>query len=322
MTTTPETISLLIKTAIESFDAKRPRSIQSRAGILGMSDLGFCRQKSLLTMQGVPYSDSKSTWAAVVGTAVGEWVETAIKDTFPDWLVGSLDDIRVTYAMSNGAEISGTPDIIARPLNALLDLKTKDGFEWEKRNGTSQNHKYQRHGYAKGAIAAGLLDGDRPVYVGNVYLDRSGHEQTPYVTLEELDLTLDDEIASWVDDVIYARIHNEDASRDIAAPVCAQICEFFTMCRGSLPVSDEVEVFTDEHILTAIEMYVEGRDLAKKYEAQRKAASRELLGLNGIGGGWQVRTVHVNPVDIAATYRNGYDKVDVLAIRGKQGRGE
>jgi hypothetical protein len=318
----PEMIATLIQTAIETYDAKRPRSIQSREGVLGPSDLGFCRQKALLTLRGVPYSDSKSTWSAVVGTAVGEWVEAAIKDTFPDWLVGSIDNARVTYEMTNGAAISGTPDVIAVPLNALLDLKTKDGFEWEKRNGASQNHIYQRHAYARGAVAAGLLDGSKPVYVGNVYLDRSGHEGTPYVVLELLDETLDDEIASWVDDVIYARMHEEDASRDVAAPVCEKICEFFTVCRGALPVGDEVEVFTDPHILTAIEMYVEGRDAAKHYEAQRKAAAQELLGLNGIGGGFQVRTTHVNPTQVAAFAKAGYDKVDVVKLRGRQGRGE
>jgi hypothetical protein len=315
----PETVSTLIKSAIETFDAKRPRSIQSREGILGPSDLGFCRQKALLTLRGVPYSDSKSMWPAVIGTAVGEWVEAAVKDTFPQWYVGSIDNIRVTYDMANGASISGTPDIVATDFNAILDLKTKDGFEWEKRSGTSQNYRYQRHAYARGAIAAGLLDGSKPVYVGNVYLDRSGKDPIPYVTIEILDETLDDEIASWVDDVIYAHVNNEDANRDIAAPVCEKICEHFTACRGALPVSDDMSVFSDGHILQAIDMYVESRDMAKKYEAQRRAAAKELLGLNGIGGGFQVRTTHVNASTVAESYRQGYDKVDVVEVRGRKG---
>jgi hypothetical protein len=315
--TTPdaETLSALVHTAITSFDAQRPRSVQSREGILGPSDLGFCRQKALLTMRGTPQSDSKSIWAAVVGTAVGEYVEKCVKATFPDWLVGSQDNIRVTYTTLTGAEISGTPDIVVPSMNLVADLKTKDGFEWEERKGSSTSNKYQRHAYAKGLIAAGILDGSRPVYVANVYLDRSGQIEMPLSEVEEMDPMLDDEITQWVEDVIYARLHEEDASRDIVAPVCAKICEFFTVCRGGLPAS-ESDVYEDPDIIEAVTMYVEGREMAAAGEKQRKAASKILTGLNGAAGGWQVRTTEVGETDVPGFHRKGYLKVEVVPIKG------
>jgi hypothetical protein len=46
--------------------------------------------------------------------------------------------------------------------NTVLDIKTVDGFAWVKREGTSQNHKYQRHLYAMGCVEAGLFDPDNP----------------------------------------------------------------------------------------------------------------------------------------------------------------
>jgi hypothetical protein len=57
----------------------------------------------------------------------------------------------------------------------------------------------------------------KPVWVGNIYFDRSGKEPKPMVFIEEMDPMLTDEIDSWVQDVIYAVKNNEDASRDIPA---------------------------------------------------------------------------------------------------------
>jgi len=314
---TPEGLSALIHAAIFTFDAKRPRSIQSREGIIGPSDLGWCRQKTVLTIKGTPQSDSKSVWAAVIGTALGEYVEKSIKDTFPTWLVGSIDSIRVTYTSLNGDEISGTPDVVVPEFNLVADLKSKDGFEWEQRKGSSTSNKYQRHAYAKGLVAAGILDGSRPVFVANVYIDRSGNIEMPLSEVQEMDFGLDDEITQWVEDVKYAVLHNEDASRDIAAPICQKICEFYTVCRGGLPMSDS-DVYTDPDILNAVTMYVEGREMAKEGESQRKAAAKFLSGINGVADGWQIRSTEVDATDVPGFYRRGYTKVDVVPAKPVQ----
>lgn len=316
MIPTPETVAALVKSAVMAYDAGRPRSIQAREGVIGPSDLGFCQQKALLTLRGVPYSDSRSIWPAVVGTAVGEFVEAALKQMFPHWIVGSIDNTRLEYTLKNGATITGTGDVIAPDFNAALDLKTKDGLIKVKRTPPSRNYRFQRHAYVMGAVQAGLLDGDKPLYVGNVYLDRSGKDDDPYVQIEEVDPTLDDEITAWVDDVIYARLHNQDAEREIAPAVCERICEFFTVCRGALPVSDGLEVFEDEDTLNALELYIDAKARRKQADAELEEAGDTLRGLNGIGLGHQVRTTYIPPTEKKAeTYR-----LEVTPIRGRQGR--
>jgi hypothetical protein len=315
---TPETVAALVKSAVMSYDANRPRSIQAREGVIGPSDLGFCKQKALLTLRGVPYSDSRSIWPAVVGTAVGEFVEAALKQMFPHWIVGSIDGVRLGYELGNGAVVTGTGDVIAPDFNAAFDLKTKDGLILVKRKPPTRNYRYQRHAYVRGAVQAGLLDPDKPLYVGNIYLDRSGKDDDPYVQLEEVDPTLDDEITAWVDDVIYARLHNEDAEREVAPAVCEKICEFFTVCRGTLPVSDGLEVFEDEETLDALEVYITSRETGKVMKAQMEEAAGYLRGKNGIGHGHQVRTTFIPATNSKAEH----DRLEVTPIRGRQGRSD
>lgn len=312
----PDTISTLVKTAVKAYDADRPRSIQAREGVIGPSDLGFCKQKALLTLKGVPYSDTRSIWPAVVGTAVGEFVETALKRMFPSWIVGTVDQIRLPFKLGNGAVVEGTGDVIVPEWNAVLDIKTKDGTKVVRRTPPSRNYRYQRHAYLRGAVALGILDPAWPLYVGNVYLDRSGKDEDPYVQIEEVDPTLDDEITSWVDDVIYARLHNEDAEREIPPAVCERICEFFTVCRGTLPINDEVEVFEDDETLAAIELYVEGRAQESEGKGLKDEAGNILRGLNGIGAGHQVRTTYIPP---SASKAESY-RLEVTPLRGRQGR--
>lgn len=313
MTTIPdaETIGIIIDTAIKAASDSTPRTIQSTQGLIGPSDVGFCRQKAALMMKGKQQTDSKSAWAANVGTAIHVWVEDALKAAFPAWLI---EPQRVTATLPNGAEISGTPDVVVPEWNAVLDIKTVDGYSWVKRSGTSQNHKFQRHLYVMGAVDAGLLDPTRPLYVGNIYFDRSGKEKSCYVTIEEFDPTLTDEIASWVDDVIYAVQHDEDAMRDIAAPVCEQICEFFGECRGGLPVA-EGERIDNPELLEAVAMYVEGRDLEAEGKKMKKAAGVVLDGVNGSTGEWQVRSTFIGESEVPGFMRAGYTRIDIRKQR-------
>lgn len=308
-------VSEMVRVAIRSYDAKRPRSIQSREGRLGPSDLGFCRAKAALMVRGIAPTDSKSLWPAHVGTAVGEWVEKAIKDTFPHWIVGSVDEVDVTYTMTNGSEVTGRPDIIATDLNAVLDLKTKDGLEVVRRYDDSLNYKFQRHAYLRGAVAAGLLDPTKPLYVGNVYLDRSGKDEQPYVTLEPVDDSLDDQIAGWVDDVIYARLHDEEAERDVASEVCERICEFFTVCRGNLP-SQESEVIRDPEVSAALVLYVEATEAEKKAKRDKEAAKSVLDGINGTDGTYQVRWTYINESTVPSFTRAASQRISVTKLRG------
>lgn len=315
MTDRDDKIQTLIVTALNDYDGGSPRTKQSREGILGPSDIGFCRQKAVLVTKQVQPTDTPSKWAAMVGTAMHNYIEAALKAAHPDWLVGSIDKIRVTATLPSGAEISGSPDVVVPSANAVLDIKTVDGFEWVKRNGTSSSHKFQRHLYAMGLVAAGILSSDKPVLVGNLYFDRSGKEPEPVVLTEEFDPTLTSEIDSWVTDVIYAVTHGQDASRDVAAAVCQRICEFFTVCRGGeLSVLDGADIITDEPTLTAIDMYLEGDGLEKQGKKLKAEAKQHLVGINGTSDKAQVRWVHVNPTVVPETQRSGYERLDVRLL--------
>jgi len=308
---------IAIDAALTSYMDNSSRSVQASEGRLGPSDIGFCRQKAALMVKGVEQTDAPPKWAAAVGTAIHNYVEAAIKEMFPDWLVGSIDQVRVTATLPSGAEISGHPDIVIPDKNTVLDIKTVDGFQWVKREGTSQQHKYQRHLYAMGCLAAGMFDKTKPVYVGNVYFDRSGKQAQPLVIVEELDPMLTDEIDSWVGDVIYAVKNNEDASRDIPAAVCERICSHFTACRGSLETYEGGELIMDSELLTAVDMYTEARNMEKTAKQMKDEASARLAGVNGSTGQWQVRWVEVQPSRVESFEKNGYSRLDIRKARSR-----
>ena len=309
--------AMAIQAALTSHMENSSRSVQAAEGRLGPSDIGFCRQKANLMIKGVEATDSPPKWSAAVGTAIHNYVERAIKDMFPDWLLGSIDNLTVTAKLPSGAEISGHPDIVIPDANVVLDIKTVDGFAWVKREGTSQNHKFQRHLYALGCINAGLFDPEKPVMVGNIYFDRSGKEATPIAFVEELDPTLTDEIDSWVTDVIYSVKNHEDASRDIPAAICERICSHFTACRGALETGQGGEPITDSELLTAVDMYTEARNMEKTAKQMKEEASSRLHGVNGSTGAWQVRWVEVQPSTVDSFEKQGYSRLDVRKVRSR-----
>ena len=243
------------------------------------------------------------------------YTEAAIKEMFPTWLMGSIDNITVTATLPSGAKISGHPDIIIPEDNVLLDLKTKDGLEWAKREGASQSNKFQRHLYVLGAIDAGLLDPTKPIYVGNAFLDRSGKQEQIITDTSEYDPTLTNEIDSWVQDVIYAVKNNEDASRDIPAAICEKICSHFTACRGGLENHEGGVLIDDKTLVSAVDMYVEARDLGKQAEQMKKEAQAILFGINGSTGTYQVRWVEVAPTTVNTFDKVGYSRMDIRKVR-------
>ena len=310
----PATISFMVQSAMSASDARRPRSIQSAQGHLGPSDLGFCRQKTLLTLRQTPPSDSTSTWAAMLGTCIGEMAESALKEMFPTWIIGSIDKVKVSYTLPNGLTVSGTPDIMVPEWNCVLDLKTKDSFGWVKREPWSQNYAYQTFVYTAAAADMGILDKSQELHTGLVYLDRSGRDPEPYVVTRPLDPTLEDQVNAWVDDVLYALKNDEDAHRDIPAPVCEQICSFYTACRGGLPM-EESDLIEDPDLIAAIELYREAMDMEKQAKAMKQEMAERLDGVNGTTGVWQIRHTDVGASFVPGFERSGYQRTDIRKAR-------
>lgn len=312
-------LSGVLSTVINSVMDNSARSAQKDAGLLGFSDLGFCENKAVLVTKQTPPSDPrKKLWAAVVGQGVHDVVERAFAEVFTDWLIeyGKDDgNEKLVAKFPNGAEMAGTPDCISQKWNAIIELKTKDGFVRVKREGVSRNHRFQTYAGALAALQRGVLDSSRPVHLYWVYLDRSGNDSDPWVEHEVYDDTVIDEVNQWISNVIYARTNDEDGMREIPASICADICEHFGNCRGgALPMGDS-QLFTDEEVLASVEMHLEGQQLEKDGKALKREARKTLEGLNGSTGQYQIRTTYIGPSEVAATHKNGYDKLEVFPIR-------
>lgn len=314
-------IALDFTMAIRNYGLSDGRTLQSKAGIIGPSDLGFCRNRAALMIRGVEQTDSKSIWPAQVGTALHHYVAKALAAAHPDW---TIDSVRVTCRFPSGFEVSGTPDafgvvsIIGDGWFLVADVKTKDGLMESRRKGASQAWRFQRWTYAQGVIQEGLVPEGHQVLVGNIVIDRSGADDECVVLLEKFDDLLGFEIDNWISDVTYAVTHNEDAMRDVAAPVCERICEHFTACRGGLPMSN-TEPLTDPVIAEWVTMYTDGAKLEKTGKALKSEAKALLADLNGVvvteNGPYEVRWTEVGETDIAGFTRSGYTKMDIRKAR-------
>ena len=285
-----EELGELIAVSMKAYGERDARSVQSADGIIGMSDLGFCRQKALLMLRGIPQSDPDNITAAQIVTAIHDYYRKAMDDMFPDWIA---DKKKLVCRFPSGYEVPGTPDLIVPEYNAIVDWKSVDGTQKIRRYGVSVSQRYQRFGYAHAAVQAGLLDPTRPIWVANYFIDRSAREKEPYFTFEQYDESLAIEIDEWISDVTYAAKQNEDASRDIPSPVCAMICSHFTVCRGGLEVHDGQEVIDDLETIKYIDMASDGREYKKLGDLMYEEARAALVGINGVTDTYQVRWVEV-----------------------------
>jgi len=298
-----EELGELIAVSMKAYGEKDARSVQSADGIIGMSDLGFCRQKALLMLRGIPQSDPDNITAAQIGTAIHDYYRKAMEEMFPEWVA---DKKKLVCTFPSGYEVPGTPDLIAPNYNAIVDWKSTDGFQKIKRYGVSTSQRYQRFGYARAAVQAGLLDPTRPIWVANYFVDRSAREKAPYFTFEQYDESLALEIDEWISDVTYAAKQGEDASRDIPSPVCAMICSHFTVCRGGLEVHEGQSLIDNPEHVAYIDMVVQGKDYKKIGDLMYEEGRANLVGIEGITDTYQVRWVEVGS--------NGTMRLDVIPL--------
>jgi hypothetical protein len=316
---------------LNEFSQTRERTGQGRAGYIGPSDLGFCRHKALLTMKqeerhpvattGFDPEDGSyvETWPADVGSAIHDWIEQAFEEP-DDVLTGRyIGRVTATFPRSR-ATVSGTPDLVIPGMNLLLDVKSKNRLELARREGVTQNNVFQRHTYALGLIERGILTDDGSLLVGNVFFDRSGKDRRPWVTIDRFDPTLTDVVDQWIEDVIYARLHNEDASRDVPSSLCPYVCEFFQSCRGGvLEDTHDPRRIDDPEAVRALALYAEGMALQREGKGLQDVAKTVLTGVSGVatlddGTELQLRWTHVNATEFK---RSAYDKIDVRKVRSR-----
>lgn len=275
---------------IAAWDRNRPRSQQAE---LGASQLKGCRAAAVLRINGVPETDSRLRWDALVGTALHAVCEAAAPE-------GVLVEQRFEYR-----GVWATIDRFEPARKTLTDVKTKDdraAIDKVRKYGPSEQHKAQLNIGAAALKAAGY-EVDR---IELLYLPRVGEPSDAYLWESVPDPALADEAAEWaaqVNATAQERVGLEPAGqveglRDEPESFCRVYCPFVTACLGP-----RVEVAVDDPLLTATAQEYLAADDEEKAAAARKAAARRFLsefeqlpGLRWQGGNSSV----VDEVDVDA----------------------
>lgn len=269
--------------SLDLFQAMRPRSQQAS---LGVSSVGHCASEAKFRLQGVVPTDAPPSRQALWGTSLHETISAARREFNPKLLI----DQKLSVTMPSGLVIPGTGDEVDPGEPAVTDYKSvADGAALitQRRVGSTDQQRYQRHLYYLGAHQAGLVPAAG--IVRNVYLDRAGQEE-PLVEQEPFDPAVIVDADRWVADVAYAAEHDEDAPQDKHYTWCRQFCQFFTHCRGG-QITPDLTV-TDPAMITAAELLVEGRAASKLAKGLEEDAKRVLAPLqqaaDGDVGGYEV----------------------------------
>lgn len=301
-----ENLAASIYEAIQRQTNWSARAIQSREFKVGISDLGFCSERTRrMLAQETP--DDRDMLPAFIGTALGDHVEQAVQAMWPHAIRQATVSVRL--AGERGIyNVGGHPDMIVD--NTVIDFKTSRGLSIARRKGPSQQQQFQRHCYAAGAIEAGYVDSD--VKVANVWIDRSADDRDLYVHMEPYDPGVVEQAGWWLDDVIYAYIHHEEARKEPPRELCEKACGFYATCRA---LDTDVEgLLTDDTVLAAVDMYRDGVEMLKQGNRLKEQAKAHLSDVRGSTGEYTVRWTHINGTHVEYD-REAYDRLDVRRIK-------
>lgn len=308
---TAEQLAEQIYTAVIEADRERPRSKQTENFVVGISELGFCSERTRRMLAGIT-PDPTDSLEAFIGTAMGEHIEAAVQAKFP----GVIRQAEVTVQLLGDQgtyNLTGHPDLLF-PWG-VLDVKTTRGLEVVRRTGPSTQQQYQRHGYALGAWEAGLFGGlplDE-VQVANVWFDRAGDEKGCYVQIEPFSTEVIANAAAWLDEVVYNYLRGGDAPKEPPRAMCEVICGHFLDCRAG--DTDVEGLITEPRYLAAVEMYREGLALEKDGRMLKEQGRANLLGVNGSTGAFAVRWVQVNESIVPESKRRAHQKLSISKLK-------
>lgn len=300
--------------AIQAHASKTERAEQAATFRVGVSDLGYCseRTKRMLDHETPEDTDMLLAW---IGTVLGAGVEDAL---FKHLDTEVLVQQHVTVPLKGERrtfEVPGHPDIILPEWGYVLDGKTSYGLRLAERVGVDQQKQFQRHCYGYGAWLEGHFK-DLPledVKVGNIWLDRSGKSKRLHVQTEPFDMEVVEAAARWVDEVIYAVVNRTDAQKEPPREVCYATCGFYRVCRE--PETDVRGLIQDPWILEAVRLYAEGGQIAKQGNAMKDEAKAHLMGVTGSTGEYSVRWIEVDEVTVKETKRAAHRRLDVRKIK-------
>lgn len=296
--------------AVMRYSLDSPRSQQAAQFKIGVSDLGYCseRTRRMLDQQ---KPDDTDVLAAFIGSAIGDWAEQAIAARWPQAVL-KAEVVCPLHGDGGDYLVNGHPDVLLPGL--VVDVKTTRGLGVVRRTGPDRQQQFQRHCYAKAAWLGGYFPGIplEEVKVANVWFDRAGDEKEAYVQMEPYDERWVEEATMWLDDVIYAFVHQQTARKEPPREVCAATCGFFGDCRAQ--DTDVTGLLTDDTILAAVEMHREGAALRKQANLLLDQAKANLSGVIGSTGKFSVRWVNVNGSHVEYD-RAGYQRLDIKEVK-------
>lgn len=292
-----------VSKALHSRMAESDRSEWSASHKIGVSDIGHCREYLRRIIIGEEFSDEQDDYsAAFMGTAIGALAEEAMERAFPN----DRSQLTVTVELQIGdylLTIPGHPDLVHG--DTLVDFKTKDGLGVVKRTGPTDQQWFQTALYAKALIDTHDLPDD--CWLSLVFIDRSGREKEPVAFSRRYDPALVAEAMRWLEDVIYALQHGEEASRDKPRDWCFSACPYATACRGT--DTDVQGVIDDPVVIEAKRMYIESSEIIAAAEKDKKSAASVLKDRSGVVDGYVLRWVDIPATEIKPGYRSGYRRI-------------
>jgi hypothetical protein len=168
-------------------DSRTARSVQVA---VGPSEVGAeCMRRLAYRLQGTPNGNHPDPWFAIIGTAVHEWLATAVMQ----WHTGHgytyehrryLTEERVTITDGN-LTIKGSCDLYDREAARVVDHKVvgPTALKRYRDNGPSRQYRTQVHLYGLGHEQAGRLVKE----VAIAFYPRSGYLDTMHVWAEPYD---------------------------------------------------------------------------------------------------------------------------------------
>lgn len=308
--------------AIQNMSRNSVRSKQVRIGI---SDLGFCPERTRRQLDGQT-PNATDTLLAWLGTAIGDHAEQAWCAYDPTAIRQAEIKVLMEVVIEGKPyriTIPGHPDLILPERGILLDAKSDYLLADAERSGATRQQRFQRHLYGLGAWSHNLfhpgIERDE-VQVGNVWIDRSGQDKRVHVELEPLSMDVVQEATDWLEDVVYHMLNKQPAHKQPPRDMCRAVCGFFSVCRE---VDTDVSgLLDDPQVLRAVDMYREGLELGREADRLKKAAKPLLDEVSGNvrldEDVWQIRWTSVEPALRPETMVKGYKKLEVRRLsRGK-----
>lgn len=222
---TPDAYAAAFTADLQAWSHGSERSEQKRSGVIGASDF-MCRERSRRTLARIPETNKPSKWAAFVGSALDKELKAARLASNP----ALLFDVEWTVTIA-GYTFPVHPDEVDPSEPSVTDYKSKNGLAMVRGKFTDPADRLQRHLQYLAGVQAGVLPPEG--IVRNIYVDRSGKDDTPHIEQEDFSTEVLEDAASFLADVLYAVNNDEPASQDKPRDWCRRFCAHYTGCRGA-----------------------------------------------------------------------------------------